>query len=539
METEIPPNTNPLVTPLLTDMYQISMCYGYWKNQIHEKNAVFDLFFRKNPFKGEYTIFAGLEEVLRLVAHFRFSESDIAYLKTVLPNAEQDFFKYLASVDCSRIKIYALREGTLCFPRIPLLRVEGPLAIAQLLETPLLNLINYPSLICTNAARMRLAAGDDKVMMEFGCRRAQGPDGAISAARYAVMGGFDRTSNVEAGKLFGIGVSGTHAHAFVMSFNSLADLVHLRTLKSADGAREVDMVEMVTQRRRQLGFTDTNEGELAAFAAYAMAFPGTFLALVDTYDTLKSGLQNFLIVATILAELGYQPLGIRLDSGDLAYLSKECRRRIHETALSAHLPILDRATIVASNDLNEATIYSLKEQGHAIDTFGIGTNLVTCQNDPALGCVYKLVEIDGAARIKMSEDIVKVTIPCRKIAYRLLDPSGRPILDLMSRVAGSEEDVPQPDRRILSRHPFEENKRAYVVPHTVVPLHHLFWDGQIRQPLPTLPEIRAYVMQQLKAVRPDHLRAVNPTPYKVSVTNDLYSYIHRIWLSEAPIPTLQ
>jgi len=508
------------------------MAYGYWKNGIHEKQAVFDLFFRKNPFKGEFTIFAGLEEVVRLVANFRFTESDITYLRTILPYAEEEFFTYLRSVDCSRVKISALREGTVCFPRIPLICVEGPLAIAQLLETPLLNLVNYPSLVCTNAARMRVAAGDDKLLLEFGLRRAQGPDGGMSASRYSVMGGFDKTSNVEAGKTWGIPISGTHAHAFVMSFNSMADLTHLRTLKNAVGTAEVDFIERVLSRRRQLGYTDTNEGELAAFTAYALAFPRSCLALVDTYDTLKSGVPNFLVVASCLIDLGYEPAGIRLDSGDLAYLSKASRRIFQQVAERMNMPQLARCNIVASNDLNEATLYALKDQGHSIDTFGIGTNLVTCQADPALGCVYKLVEIEGNPRIKMSDEIAKTTIPCRKQAFRLLGPIGQPILDLMVRInpAQPTSDVPQPGMRILSRHPFQENKRAYVVPTQVIPLHHVVWDGRATFPFPSLTDIRAYVVAQLKAMRSDHLRNINPTPYKVSVTDELYKYMHALWL---------
>jgi nicotinate phosphoribosyltransferase len=217
---------NALVTPMLTDFYQITMVYAYWKGGRHEDPAVFEAFFRKNPFNGEFTIFAGLSEVLRLVESFRFTEQDMQYIRSKLVDAEDAFFDYLAAMDCSQLTICACPEGSVVFPRTPLVRVEGPLAVAQILETTILNLVNFPSLICTNAVRMRQAAGEDKVLLEFGLRRAQGPDGAMSASRYSYMGGFDGSSNVAAGMAFDIQLRGTHAHAFVSAYQgpeSLSD----------------------------------------------------------------------------------------------------------------------------------------------------------------------------------------------------------------------------------------------------------------------------------------------------------------------------
>src|SRR4030043_2027109 len=283
--------TNKLVNPMLTDFYQITMAYAYWKAGVHEEEAVFDLFFRQNPFRGEFAIYAGLEEKLRLLENFHFSSDHIAYLKDQMPQCDKQFFDWLKNVDGSGIKIHALKEGTISFPRVPLMRVRGPIATAQLLETAFLTLTNYPSLMTTNAARYRLVVGFEKGLIEFGLRRAQGPDGGVSASRYSYMGGFDGTSNVLAGFLFGVPIKGTHAHSYVQSFTGIGDLKS-RTLVGADG-KVHDFVKMVLDIRAQLGLDNSNEGELASFIAYAQAFPKGFLALVDTYDTLKSGVPNF------------------------------------------------------------------------------------------------------------------------------------------------------------------------------------------------------------------------------------------------------
>ena len=232
-DSDFAPFSN-LVTPMLTDMYQLTMCYGYWTAKRHEMTAVFDLYFRKAPFHGTFTIFGGLSQVLAFLNTYKITSKQIDYLKTLMPTANPKFFEWLATLDCSQVKVFAFKEGSVVFPREPLLRVEGPIGICQLLETTLLCLINYASLIATNAARMRLAAGG-KTLLEMGLRRAQGPDGGVSASRYAYMGGFDATSNVAAGELFGIKVSGTQAHAFIQSFSSLDDLPTRRLRRPAAG----------------------------------------------------------------------------------------------------------------------------------------------------------------------------------------------------------------------------------------------------------------------------------------------------------------
>lgn len=523
---------------MLTDLYQITMTYAYWKQGRHEDTAVFDLFFRKNPFKGEFAVFAGLDEVLGLVSTFKFKNDDIEYLKTIMPDCEVEFWKYLAGLDCSGVRISAQLEGAVVFPREPLIRVEGPLAVAQLLETPLLNLVNFPSLVATNAARMRLAAGPGKMLLEFGLRRAQGPDGGVSASKYAYVGGFDGTSNVTAGKLTNMACKGTHAHAFVMSYSSISEIRDRFLPAPDDGSPPVDFVSLVEQKLALLGGQSSNVGERAAFIAYAQAFPRGFLALIDTFDTINSGVRNFLAVAAALKDLGYHANGIRLDSGDLAYLSKEVRRRFSEAdSILGFSQYFTKMSIVASNDINEDVLLELARSGHEIDAFGIGTHLVTCQKQPALGCVYKLVEVGGIPRIKLSQEVAKLTIPCRKSVYRLRGNAGTPIMDVIQKAS---EAPPIPGERMLCRHPFEEQKRAHVVPTAVEVLLSVVWDGALglKGKLRSLDEVRQFSMEQLNSMRADHIRPINPTPYKVAVSNSLYDFMHSLWLDEAPIAEL-
>jgi nicotinate phosphoribosyltransferase len=521
---------NSLITPLLTDMYQITMSYAYWKSGISSKQAVFDLFFRKNPFNGAFTIFAGLGEALSFIADYSFTDAQISYIKNILPDCDEDFYAWLKDIDCSEVKVFAISEGSAVFPREPIVRVEGPLAACQLLETTLLTLVNFASLVATNASRFRIAAGMDATLIEFGLRRAQGPDGGVSASRYSYMGGFDGTSNLAASELYGIPPRGTHAHSFVQAFRGLSDINGKKTITAQDGS-EKNFTERVLAVRKELGFTSTNEGELAAFITYAQAFPKGFIALVDTYDTLSSGVPNFLCVAVALSEAGYIPLGIRLDSGDLAYLSREAKRMFVLVSQKTGAD-LSRCKVTASNDINEEVLLSLDQQGHAIDVFGIGTHLVTCQAQPALGCVYKLVEIEGSPRIKLSQQVEKVTIPGRKDVYRLYGKDKTALLDLMVMVG---ESAPRPGERILCIHPFDDKKRAYVIPEEVELLTNCVWDGKKISAQNTLAEIREHVLMQLRRIRKDYARPVNPASYKVSVTPALYKFIHELWAKEAPI----
>ena len=276
------------------------MAYAYWKCDKRDSYATFDVFFRRNPFSGEFTVFAGLEEVLRFLENFRFSEDDIEYLKHALPDTtDVDFFEYLRNLTTKDVVVYAQPEGTVAFPKVPLLRIEGPLPICQLLETTILNLINFASLMTTNAARYRIAAGDIE-LLEFGLRRAQGPDGGLSASKYAYVGGFDATSNVLAGKLYGIPVKGTHAHSFVMSYSSTEDLkdqrvqtLHDKTKAGSDVVAGEEFIHKCLMYQEKMADifkvirSEANQGELAAFIAYAVSFPDSFLALIDTYDVVR------------------------------------------------------------------------------------------------------------------------------------------------------------------------------------------------------------------------------------------------------------
>jgi len=533
---------NGVVQPLLTDLYQITMAYAYWKSGKINDHAVFDMFFRKNPFHGEFTIFAGLEEVLKFISNFRYSDGDIEYLRETLPESvEDEFFDYLRNLTANDVILYGLEEGSVAFPRVPLLKVEGPLIVVQLLETTLLTLVNYASLMATNAARYRMVAGKSAQLLEFGLRRAQGPDGGLSASKYAYIGGFDGTSNVLAGKLFNIPVKGTHAHAYITSFNDSSDL-KIRMLRHKQTGTNLDLMELANGYLAQLSSIldisteETSEGELAAMVSFAIAFPDGFMALVDTYDVKRSGLLNFCAVALALHEQGYRAIGIRIDSGDLAYLSCMARQTFERVSEYYRLPWFSKLTIVASNDINEDTILSLNEQGHKIDCFGIGTHLVTCQRQPALGCVYKLVEINDHPRIKLSQDVAKVTMPGNKDCYRLFGADGHALIDLLQR---PDEPPPEVGQKVLCRHPFLESKRAYVIPSRVEPLYKIYWkDGRIWHKLPTLEQIRERVQQSLITLRQDHKRTLNPTPYKVAVSDNLYQFIHDLWLQNAPIGEL-
>jgi len=541
-------NANPLLCAMLTDFYQITMGYSYWKAGKGDSIATFDLFFRKNPFRGEFTIFAGLDECVRFLQNFRFSDEDIEYLRTTLPAyVEDEFFEYLKTLDTSSVTLHAIDEGTVVFPKVPLIRLTGPLLLVQLMETPFLTMVNFASLVCTNAARHRIAVGPDIKLLEFGLRRAQGPDGGLSASRYCYMGGFDATSNVLAGQIFGIPIKGTHAHAFVTSFVAADGDNRVLEVPNADASRPpcTDFLGEVTRHAAVLakccaawGYPcDPNKGELVAFSSYAHSFPDGFLALIDTYDVMKSGIINYIAVVMALNELGYKGRGVRLDSGDLAYLSISVREFFKTVA--KNMPGLEwvtETTIVASNDISEETLYSLKNQGHQINVFGVGTHLVTCKAQPALGCVFKLVQVDGQPRIKLSEDVEKVTLPGDKDAYRLYGKDGHCIVDLM---LNTTEPPPEAGKRILCRHPFIESKRAHVVPTKAERLHQMYFKkGVVTQKLPNLEMLKERVSASLSLLRADHIRPLNPTPYKVSVTDALYHHLHDLWLQNAPVGEL-
>ncbi|RMF40866.1 MAG: nicotinate phosphoribosyltransferase, partial [Planctomycetota bacterium] len=349
-------------TPLLTDLYQLTMAYAYWQEGIAERPAVFHQFFRRLPFRGGYAVAAGLAPAMDWAENFRFRSAELDYLARLTGNDgrplfREPFLEYLRELRLS-CDVDAVAEGTVVFPLEPLVRVQGPILQCQLLETALLNLLNFPTLVATKAARIREVAGQD-VILEFGLRRAQGPDGGVTASRAAYVGGCDATSNVLAGMHYGIPVKGTHAHSWVMAHDS----------------------------------------ELDAFMAYAQALPNNCVFLVDTYDTLE-GVRRACEVGRWLREQGHRMVGIRLDSGDLAYLSIEARRILDAAGF-------EDAVIVASNELDEYAIAALKQQASPITVWGVGTRLATAYDQPALGGVYKLGAIQTPAgtwehRIKLS-----------------------------------------------------------------------------------------------------------------------------------------
>ncbi len=455
------------------------MMQGYFKNQTNE-TVIFDAFYRTNPSGSGYAIAAGLDQVIDYIKNLHFSKEDISYLKS-LSLFEDDFLEYLSDFKFTG-SIYAIPEGTVVFPREPLVKVIASAMEAQLVETAILNIINHQSLIATKASRVVYAAQGDGVM-EFGLRRAQGPDAGTWGARAAMIGGCIGTSNVLAGQLFDVPVKGTHAHSWIMSFPD----------------------------------------EYTAFKKYAEIYPDACLLLVDTYDTLNSGVPNAIRVFTEMREAGI-PLtlyGIRLDSGDLAYLSKEARKMLDEAGFSD-------AVISASSDLDEYLIDSLKTQGSAITSWGVGTNLITSKDCPAFGGVYKLAAIKDKhtgkfiPKIKLSENTEKITNPGNKTIFRLYEKeTGKIKADLIALV-GEKFDS---NYSLLIFDPIETWKKTLLKPNTytirelMIPI---FIDGECVYTSPKVTDIRKYCMQELDTLWDETRRLVNPHKVHVDLSNELY-----------------
>ena len=474
----------PRPPALLTDLYELTMAQGYWATGRAEVEAVFQLFFRSEPFGGGYALVAGLEPALDYLERLRFEPDDLEYLATLRGGDDQpifraEFLEFLAGFRLA-LDVDALPEGTVAFAHEPLLRVTGGLLGAQLVETALLNLVNFATLVATKAARIVRAAGGGQVI-EFGLRRAQGPDGGLTAARAAFVGGAVATSNVEAGRRFGIPVRGTHAHSWVLSFDS----------------------------------------ELESFRAYAEALPNNVVFLVDTYDTL-SGVDHAVEVGRSLRAQGHDLIGVRLDSGDLAYLSQQARRRLDAAGFEG-------AQILASNDLDEETIESLREQDARIDAWGVGTRLVTADGSPALGGVYKLTAIRdnwGAWRhvIKVSEQPAKTTIPGIVGVRRYYDErgiaAGDAIHDELTEPATPVLiiDPASPYRRKMLRDEWEHEE-------LLVPVMR---GGRRLAPSPSLPEVQARAKASLARFDPAVLRRVNPHSYPAGIESALHARRERL-----------
>ncbi|XP_051731479.1 nicotinate phosphoribosyltransferase isoform X1 [Ctenopharyngodon idella] len=520
------------VPPLLTDLYQFTMAYAYWRAGRHNEPAVFELFFRDNPFGGGFSLFAGLSDCLLFLQNFTFSDDDVEYLRSVLPaDTDAAFFTYLKELDCSTVSVSAVPEGSVVFARVPLLEVSGPLAVVQLLETSLLCLVNYASLVCSNAARFRLAAGPRRRLMEMGLRRAQGPDGGLTASRYTYIGGFDLTSNALAGRLFGIPAAGTMAHSYVTSFSSLEE-VWPQTLAPCGGGDPIDFICLVKGwlgRVSQLLGSKTDlirEGELAAFLSYAIAYPQNFLPVIDSYSVSCSGLLCFCAVALALYELQYRPLGIRLDSGDLCRQSLEVRRVFKECSKEFSVPQFESLIIVGTNSISEQSLSELNKKDNEIDVVGVGTHLVTCTRQPSLGCVYKLIEVRGRPRMKLSEDPEKSTLPGRKSVYRVLDTDAHPQMDL---VCLSEEPAPKAGVS-LNYYPLGLDKTVQsITPAQVTSLRlDVFSCGQITSPLNSASESRERAQISLQTLHPQHKRLQEPHNYTVALSERLHSLVSDI-----------
>jgi len=460
---------------LHTDKYQINMIYACWKTGIHNKKTVFEVYFRKLPFGNGFAVFAGLERVVHYINNLRFTEEDLAFLAQEEEKYDPAFLDELAKFKFTG-HLRAVKEGTLVFPNEPLVQVEARIFEAQLLETAILNFVNYQTLVATKAARIRQVCPHD-VLIEFGTRRAHEADAAVWGTRAACIGGFDATSNVLAAKMFGIPAKGTHAHSWVM----------------------------------------VNDSEEEAFKNFADALPDNVILLVDTYDTLKSGVPNAIKIAKYLESKGKRLTAIRLDSGDLAVLSVAARKMLDEAGLSY-------VKISASNDLDENNIFDLKMQGAKIDIWGVGTRLITCIDEPALGGIYKLVakEEDGryVPTIKITSNPEKIITPGIKKSYRIVNArTGQAEGDYL---ALADEDV-KGQKRLKMFNPVHTWVQKYVTDFEALELlEPVFLNGEQVMELPSIKEIVEYHRQQLSLFRPEYLRKTNPEIYPVVLSEKLW-----------------
>ncbi|MDL4839832.1 nicotinate phosphoribosyltransferase [Aquibacillus rhizosphaerae] len=458
---------------LHTDLYQINMAETYWEDGMHNKRAVFELYFRSLPFKSGYGVFAGLEKIVNYIQDFHFSESDLQFLKKEL-GYRDDFLDYLKTIRFNGT-IRCMVEGEIVFGNEPILRVEANLAEAQLIETALLNIVNYQTLIATKASRIKQVIGDAPAM-EFGTRRAHEFDAAVWGTRAAFIGGFSATSNVRAGKMFGIPVSGTHAHSMIQAYRD----------------------------------------EYTAFHKYAKRHKNCVF-LVDTYNTLKSGVPNAIKVAKELGD-SINFLGIRLDSGDMAYLSKQARKMLDAAGFTD-------AKIYASNDLDESTILSLQAQGAKIDVWGIGTKLITAYDQPALGAVYKIVAIedengDMVDTIKISANPEKVTTPGIKNVYRIVNT-------INHRAEGDyialEDEKPEEESRLKMFHPVHTYISKFVTNFEAKDLHQdIFVDGKLVYTLPAIQQAQSYAKESLELFWDEFKRTMNPEEYAVDLSQECW-----------------
>jgi nicotinate phosphoribosyltransferase len=448
-------------TPLLTDLYQLTMAQGYWRTGLSDREVSFDYFFRSNPFGGGYTVTAGQEELLRFLEGFRFSAQDMVYLES-LGIFEEGYLDHLEGLTFEG-EVRAMAEGTVAFPGEPVIRMQGRLEQCQLVESTVLNLMNFQSLVATKACRVCLEAGDDNVM-EFGLRRAQGPDGSLTASRAAFIGGCASTSNLQAGRAYRIPVRGTHAHSWVLAFDD----------------------------------------ELAAFRKFAEIYGDSTVLLVDTYDTLSSGVPNAIEVAREMERAGHRLAGIRLDSGELARLSIEARKMLDAAGL-------EHVKIVCSGDLDEWRIRRLKQDGARIDIWGVGTNLVTADGEPALNGVYKLAALRGvegqwSGRAKLTDEVLKATLPGRKQVWRLAGADGEHVADWIEM----EGEEPDTKSGVLGFHLEGEARMDLIkgAEEAIALLHLVMRGGEMLDMPPALVDVRSRVKQQAARL-PEEVRRLD------------------------------
>ena len=459
---------------MMTDLYQLTMMYGYFKTGMRDNLATFDMFYRSKDATTHYAIMAGLEQLIEYLENLRFDEESLRYLRG-LGIFDEDFLDELRNFEFHG-DVYAVPEGTIVFPGEPLIRVTAPIFEAQLVETALLNIINHQTLIATKASRV-VQAAEGGTVMEFGLRRAQGPDAGIYGARAAIIGGCKSTSNVLTGQMYNIPIAGTHAHSWVMSFPD----------------------------------------EITAFRKYAEMFPTSCLLLVDTYDTLKSGVPNAIQVFDELRAQGHEPVGIRLDSGDLAYLSREARKMLD----AAGYP---NTIICASGDLDENLIRDLKLQGACIDTWGVGTKLITSEDCPSLGGVYKMSAetVDGRVipKIKISENPVKITNPGVKKLWRIYDnKTGKATADLIAL----DYETFDTTRPLTIYDPVNTWKSMTLTDYTMKELQvKVFENGKRVYDSPSLQEIQQHCQEDLDTFWDQYKRLLNPHRYKVDLSDSLW-----------------
>lgn len=447
---------------IYSDFYELTMAQGYFLSGKHHQETSFDYFFRKCPFKSGYVLFAGLSDFLKLITDFKFGSGELSYLQK--QGFKDEFLEYLKSFKFKG-SIHSVREGEIIFPNEPVLRVEGTILEAQIIETLLLNILNFQSLIATKASRIRSVAGD-KLVLDFGLRRSQG-FGGLHASKAAIIGGLNGTSNVYAGLMFGLDVSGTMAHSWIQSF----------------------------------------EDELTAFRTYAEFYPDSTVLLVDTYDSLKSGVPNAITVAKELEKKGHQLKAIRLDSGDLAYFSKKARKQLDKAGL-------EYVKIAVSNQLDEHLIRSLNDQKAPIDIFGVGTKLVTAYDNPALDGVYKLSSVEGRPTLKISENVEKITLPAPKKIARFYNSDGSFNCDGISLLDEEKYE--------LLQHPYFPLKKTDISDLQFKELlEPVIEQGKLLIDLPSAKESAAYANSQLKKLNPEHKRFDNPHVYKVGVSEKL------------------